>query len=85
MSALIAPHGAKNLRPLLLSGAKLAAARKKAEKMPQLRMTSRETCDLIMMGIGWLGRAGPPLVRRRLPSVNRETALSDVITFERSS
>ena len=52
MSALIAPHGAKNLKPLLLSGPKLAAARKKAEKMPQLRMTSRETCDLIMMGIG---------------------------------
>ncbi len=52
MPALIAPHGAKNLKPLLLNGAKLAAARQKAEKMPQLRMTSRETCDLIMMGIG---------------------------------
>lgn len=52
MSALIAPHGAKKLKPLLLGGAKLAAARAKAAKMPQLRMTSRETCDLIMMGIG---------------------------------
>ncbi len=52
MPALIAPHGAKNLKSLLLSGPKLEAARKKAEKMPQLRMTSRETCDLIMMGIG---------------------------------
>ncbi|MDH5541710.1 MAG: sulfate adenylyltransferase [Nitrospinota bacterium] len=52
MSKLVNPHGSKKLKCLLLSGEKLKSAKKKAEKLKQIRMTSRETGDLIMMGIG---------------------------------
>ncbi len=52
MSKLVSPHGGKKLKPLLLTGEALTEAKKKAKGLPQLRMTSRETSDLIMMGIG---------------------------------
>jgi sulfate adenylyltransferase len=52
MSRLVNPHGSKKLLPLLLTGAKLAQERKKAAKLHQVRLQSRETGDLIMMGIG---------------------------------
>ena len=52
MSKLVNPHGSKKLKILLLSGDKLKSAKKKAEKLKQVRMTSRETGDLIMLGIG---------------------------------
>lgn len=49
---LIRPHGAKELRTLLLEGKELAAEKKRAAKLPQYRITSREVGDLIMLGIG---------------------------------
>jgi len=52
MSRLVNPHGGEKLKPLLLVGAKLRTAKARAAKMPQVRMRSRETGDLIMMGIG---------------------------------
>ncbi|RJP18797.1 MAG: sulfate adenylyltransferase [Candidatus Abyssobacteria bacterium SURF_5] len=52
MSKLVKPHGAAELKPLLLSGKKLEEAKKKAQSLPKIVMTSRETSDLIMMGIG---------------------------------
>lgn len=52
MSHLVSPHGGGELKPLLLSGAELEEEKKKAESLPQVRMTSRETSDLIMLGIG---------------------------------
>lgn len=52
MSKLVSPHGGGELKPLLISGAELEKERKKAESLPQIKMTSRETSDLIMMGIG---------------------------------
>ncbi|MEO5363604.1 MAG: sulfate adenylyltransferase [Magnetococcus sp. DMHC-8] len=52
MSRLVPPHGGGALKPLLLSGGALAAAMDKAKILPQVRMTSRESCDLIMLGIG---------------------------------
>lgn len=52
MSKLVKPHGGGKLKPLLLSGTKLKSAIKKASKLKQVRITSRETGDLIMMGIG---------------------------------
>ena len=52
MSNLVPPHGGGPLKPLLLSGPALDEALKKAVTLPQVRMTSRESCDLIMMGIG---------------------------------
>ncbi len=51
-STLIPPHGADELMPLLLEGDELAAERKRAESLPQARITSREAGDLIMLGIG---------------------------------
>jgi len=40
------------LKPLLLGGKELKEEQKKAESLPKVAMTSRETSDLIMMGIG---------------------------------
>jgi sulfate adenylyltransferase len=51
-SNLIKPHGSDELKILLLSGAEKDAELKKAESLPKLRITSRETGDLIMLGIG---------------------------------
>ena len=53
----------KRLKPLLLSGDELTEQRKRAEGLPRVSMTSRETSDLIMLGIkaftpldGFMGR-----------------------------
>ncbi|MHB8232886.1 MAG: sulfate adenylyltransferase, partial [bacterium] len=47
------PHGKeKKLKPLLLSGTELKEAKEKAKTLKKLPMTSRETSDLIMLGIG---------------------------------
>jgi sulfate adenylyltransferase len=51
-SKLISPHGSDKLKILLLSGKEKEAELKKAEKLPKLIMSSRETGDLIMLGIG---------------------------------
>jgi sulfate adenylyltransferase len=51
MSHLIPPHGGR-LKPLFLRGEKLQEAVQKAKSLPQVRMTTRERDDLIMMGIG---------------------------------
>ncbi|MCL4532692.1 MAG: sulfate adenylyltransferase [Deltaproteobacteria bacterium] len=51
--ALVNPHGKeKKLKPLLLSGSELSSAKEKAKNLKKISMTSRETSDLIMMGIG---------------------------------
>ena len=50
--ALIKPHGSDELKILLLEGAELEAEKKRAAGLPRVMMTSRETSDLIMMGIG---------------------------------
>jgi len=52
MSRLVKPHGGGELKPLLLQGAALEAEKSRAASLPQVRMTSRETGDVIMMGIG---------------------------------
>jgi sulfate adenylyltransferase len=53
MSKLIAPHGKEEkLMPLLLEGDALKAEVEKANNLKQLTATSRETSDLIMLGIG---------------------------------
>lgn len=50
---LVNPHGKdRKLEPLLLGGEELEECRAKARSLPQVRMTSRETSDLIMLGIG---------------------------------
>jgi sulfate adenylyltransferase len=49
---LVDPHGGGDLRPLLLEEPALAAEAKRAQALPQLRVTSREKGDVIMLGIG---------------------------------
>ena len=52
MSSLISPHGSTILNPLLLQGSQLREESAKAQTLRKVPMTSRETSDLIMMGIG---------------------------------
>ncbi len=52
MSKLVNPHGGKGLNPLLLEGAELEAEKARAADLPQIKLSSRETGDVIMMGIG---------------------------------
>ena len=52
MSKLILPHGGGELQPLLLTGPARDEEMKKAQGLKKVPMTSRETSDLIMMGIG---------------------------------
>ncbi len=51
-SNLIQPHGAKELKILLLEGSERAAELKRAATLPKVMMSSREVGDLIMLGIG---------------------------------
>ena len=52
-SALVAPHGGGPLRPLLLDdGSSLQAEVRRAASLPQVRVSSRERGDLLMLGIG---------------------------------
>jgi sulfate adenylyltransferase len=51
--ALVNPHGKdKVLKPLLLTGAEQKKELEKAKDLNQVRISSRETGDLIMLGIG---------------------------------
>jgi len=50
--SLVPPHGGGELNPLLLEGAGLEAAKKKAADLKRVDITSREACDCFMMGIG---------------------------------
>ena len=52
MSKLLPPHGGGALKPLLLEGQAAEAECARAAKMKRVPLTSRETGDLIMMGIG---------------------------------
>ena len=52
MSKLVNPHGGNGLNPLLLEGSELETEKARAADLPQVKMTSRESGDLIMMGIG---------------------------------
>ncbi len=48
---LIPPHGGE-LKPLMLEGDALSTAMEQAKNLAEVRLTSRETSDLIMMAIG---------------------------------
>lgn len=52
MSKLAQPHGGEGLKPLLLEEDQREEEIKRAGDLPKVTMTSRETSDLIMMGIG---------------------------------
>jgi sulfate adenylyltransferase len=48
---IVPPHGGL-LKPLIVEDKQLDSEKKKAENLPSIRMTSRETSDLIMMAVG---------------------------------
>ena len=50
--ALIAPHGSKDLKPLLVDKEDREKFAKKAETLKKIPLTSRESGDLIMLGNG---------------------------------
>ena len=52
MSKLVNPHGADEVKPLLLEGQALADEKARAASLPQIPVSSREAGDLIMLGIG---------------------------------
>ena len=52
MSTLVMPHGGGELRPLLVPEMERERARKRAEALKKVPLTSRETSDLIMLAIG---------------------------------
>jgi sulfate adenylyltransferase len=52
MNKLVPPHGSTKLNPLLVDAAFRDDELKRAERLRKVPMTSRETGDLIMMGIG---------------------------------
>jgi len=52
MSTLVKPHGGGKLKPLLLEGDALAAELARAEGLTKISVSSRESGDIIMMGIG---------------------------------
>jgi len=50
--ALVNPHGGGPLKPLLLQGDALRAEQARAKSLPQIKVSSREAGDIIMLGIG---------------------------------
>ena len=52
MSRLVRPHGSAALKPLLLTGTSATAEKERAKGLPAIPMSSRETGDVIMLGIG---------------------------------
>ena len=52
MSKLLPPHGSSELKPLLLEGQANREETRKAQGLKKVPLSSRETSDLIMMGIG---------------------------------
>ena len=52
MSRLVNPHGGGALKSLLLQGAALAAEQQRAAGLTKISVSSRESGDIIMMGIG---------------------------------
>ena len=79
MSKLVPPHGSKELKPLLLDGQAREEELQRAQTLKRVPLSSRETGDLIMMGIGaftplgasWAGTTGTLAARlQRCPTTN---------------
>jgi sulfate adenylyltransferase len=82
MSNLVNPHGKeKKLKPLLLEGAALAEEKKKAEGLKKIMITSRETGDAIMLGIGAFTPLGGFMCDEDWKGVCDEMKLKDGSTF----
>jgi len=78
VSHLVSPHGSPVLKPLLLHGQEREEEIQRARTLPQVTITSRETSDLIMLGIGaftplegFMNRADWQGVCDEIPLANR--------------
>ena len=76
ISKLVPPHGG-HLKPLLLNNQEVKEALKTAQSLPQVRLTSRETSDLIMLAIGAFSPLDGFLRRDDYQSVVDDMLLSD--------
>lgn len=77
MAALVQPHGGKGLKPLLLEGEALAAERARAGSLRQVRVSSREKGDIIMLGIGGFTPLSGFMSRADWESVCRDYRTAD--------
>jgi sulfate adenylyltransferase len=78
MSQLVRPHGKEDrLKPLLLEGEELKEELRRAESLPKIPITSRETGDAIMMGIGGFTPLEGFMGKEDWEGVVREMKLSD--------
>ena len=73
---LVPPHGGQ-LMPLLLKGEELAAEKEKASRLPSVRMSSRETSDLIMLGTGAFSPLQGFMSRDDYAGILRDMHMSD--------
>ncbi|MBW1691173.1 MAG: sulfate adenylyltransferase [Deltaproteobacteria bacterium] len=78
MSNLVPAHGGK-LSPRLVKNEELAGERKRAAELPKIRMTSRETSDLIMIGIGAFSPLGGFMGREDWEGICRELRMANGI------
>jgi len=76
MDRLVPPHGGK-LTPILIAEEMLAREKSRAEGLPRVEMTSRETSDLIMMAMGAFSPLSGFMTKGDYLRVVREMRLSD--------
>jgi sulfate adenylyltransferase len=76
MSQQIAPHGG-TLKPLLATGAERAALIDKARTLPVIRISSRETSDLIMLASGAFSPLDGFMTRRDYDGVVEDMKMAD--------
>ncbi|MBN1479508.1 sulfate adenylyltransferase [candidate division KSB1 bacterium] len=73
---LVPPHGGM-LKPLLLEGEALVKAREQAKALPGVRMSSRETSDIIMLAVGAFSPLDGFMVQSDYEGVVENMHLSD--------
>jgi sulfate adenylyltransferase len=78
MHNLVPPHGGE-LISRLVKGEELIEAKKRARELPKVNMTSRETSDLIMLGIGAFSPLDGFMGREDWEGVCREFAMANGI------
>jgi sulfate adenylyltransferase len=77
---LVPPHGGA-LRPLLVHGEELAEERERAQGLPQISLSTKETSDLIMLAIGAYSPLDGFLCRADYLRVVEEMQLSSGVTW----
>ena len=76
MSKLVKPHGGE-LKPLIIDGDALENEIVRARELPVVRMSSRETSDLIMMAIGAFSPLDGFMVEKDYQGVVKEMHMAD--------